>query len=218
MNVTDRVYSTLRRRLATGFYEPGSQLKEEMVAQEFGVSRTPVRAAFTRLIAETLLTPAAKRGAIVTQWRREDIDEIFAMRMMLEGHGAELCARNATPEQRALLFACCDKMELAYANKAKGWLDVLNVENRVIHETLYDGSGSGYLRLSGRHLLDVPIMMGGFYIYTEADILESFRHHRELARAIEAGNGEWARAVIVCHLSAAKERFVRLDREKAQGA
>ncbi|WP_164738178.1 GntR family transcriptional regulator [Frigidibacter oleivorans] len=223
MNVTETVYTFLRRKLASGVYDPGMHLKEEAIAAEMGVSRTPVRAALTRLIAEGLLSPGQKRGAIVTQWRKEDVSEIFAIRILLEGHGAFLCATHATPEQIATLEATCTAMEEAFASQRSGWLDVLGEGNRVIHEMLYDGSGSPYLRISGRHLLDVQMVMGGFYIYNDDDIAESLHHHRELTKAIRLGNGPWARAVIACHLGAAMERFLRNDgeplrRDRPQGA
>lgn len=211
MNITDKVYNALRQKLAAGAYDPGTHLKEEVVAQESGVSRTPVRAAFTRLIAEGLLSSGEKRGAIVTQWRKEQVAEIFSLRVLLEGHGAFLSARNATKEQIALLHSTCDEMEEAFARRRDGWLKVLDEGNRVIHELLYDASGSPYLRMSGRHLLDVQMIMGGFYFYGNPDIEESLRHHRELAKAIELRNSEWARGVMACHLNAAAERFIRRE-------
>lgn len=209
MNVTDTVYVNLRRRLVSGYYDPGTQLKEERLAHEFEVSRTPVRSAIARLISEGLLTPGEKRGALVTPWREENTADVFSLRALLEGHGAFLCARHATEEHIALLERTCDEMEQAFHNKATGWVKALDAGNRRIHEMFYDGSGSVHLRLSGRHLLEIPQVIGGFFIYDDADIEESLRQHREIVKAIRAGNGEWARSAVACHLAAALERFKR---------
>jgi len=207
MKVADTVYLKLRRRLVSGFYDPATQLKEELLAAEFQVSRTPIRSAIARLTAEGLVTPGEKRGAIVTPWRVENTEEIFVLRSLLEGHGAYLCAKNANDDDIALLERTCDEMEASYKNKPEGWLQQLTDGNRVIHRMLYDASGSPHLRLSGQHLLDIPQVIGGYFIYDDADVEESLRQHREIVRGIKMRNGDWARSAVVCHLSAALERF-----------
>lgn len=209
MNVSDSVYTKLRRRLVSGFYDPGTQLKEEALAAEMEVSRTPVRSAIARLISEGLLTPGEKRGALVTPWREENTSDVFTLRILLEGHGAFLCARNASEEQISLLERTCDEMEHDFATKTQDWVKRMDTGNRVIHEMLYEGSGSTHLRLSGRHLLEVPQVIGGFFIYDDRDIEESLRQHREIVKAIRLRNEEWARSAVACHLSAALERFRR---------
>jgi len=209
MNVTETAYTTLRRRLTSNHYEPGVQLKEEAVATDLGISRTPVRAAIARLIAEGLLMPGEKRGAIVTPWRKESAEEIFNLRILLEGYAAFLCARHARKDQILAMQEHCERMEAAFDKKPKGWLEIMDQENRAIHGMLFEGSGSAHLRLSARHLLDIPMVMGGYYIFKDEETAESLRHHRELVKAIEAGNGDWARAVMACHLNAALARFLR---------
>lgn len=209
MTVSEAVYSKLRRRLVTGFYDPGTQLKEEALAADFDVSRTPVRNAIARLTSEGLLTPAEKRGALVTPWRHENTAEVFALRILLEGHGAYLCAQNATDEQITLLEQTCEDMERHFAAKSPDWVKKMDLGNLYIHEMLYEGSGSPHLRLSGKHLLEIPQVIGGFFIYEDADVEESLTQHREIVKAIRLRNGDWARSAVACHLNAALERFRR---------
>lgn len=209
MKVSDTVYIQLRRRLVSGFYDPGTQLKEEALAAELEVSRTPVRNSIARLISEGLLTPGEKRGALVTPWREENTADVFTLRILLEGHAAFLCAEHATEAQISVLERTCDEMEHHFTEKGPDWIKRMDAGNRVIHEMLYEGSGSPHLRLSGRHLLEIPQVIGGFYIYDEADIDESLRQHREIVKAIRLRNGAWARSAVACHLSAALERFRR---------
>ncbi|WP_157056417.1 GntR family transcriptional regulator [Pseudorhodobacter aquimaris] len=218
MKVSDTVYIQLRRRLVSGFYDPGTQLKEEALAAELAVSRTPVRNSIARLISEGLLTPGEKRGAFVTPWREENTADVFTLRILLEGHGAYLCATHASDDQIALLERTCQEMEHHFATKSPDWIKRMDAGNRVIHEMLYEGSCSPHLRLSGRHLLEVPQVIGGFYIYDDADIEESLRQHREIVKAIKLRNGDWARSAVSCHLSAALERFRRRNpAEDGQG-
>lgn len=211
MTVGERVYTTLRSRLTSGHYDSGEQLKEVVVSEELGVSRTPVRAAFSKLISEGLLTPSPTRGAIVTEWRPEDALDIFEIRILLEGHGAALAAKNRSQEQLDVLKRSTDDMEEAFIRRRGDFLAELDTANRVFHDMLYEASGSGYLRKSGRNLLDFP-MVTGFYIYEDKDILHSIQGHREIIKGIEAGNAGWARAGLRCHLDAAMERFKKVPK------
>ncbi|AQZ50915.1 GntR family transcriptional regulator [Martelella mediterranea] len=214
MKVSEVVYSKLRRRLVSGYYLPGSQLKEEALAQDFDVSRTPVRNAIARLTSEGLLIPGEKRGALVTPWGMENTADVFALRVLLEGHGAYLCAKKASDEQIAVMEQTCEEMERQFSVKGADWIKKMDQGNRVIHEMLYEASGSPYLRLSGKHLLEVPQVIGGFFIYEDADVEESLRQHREIVKAIKLHNGDWARSAVACHLNAALERFRRRTSEE----
>lgn len=209
MSVSETVHLTLRRRLMSGHYDPGSQLKEEAVAKDLGVSRTPVRAAIQRLVAEGLLEPAPKRGAIVTQWRREDAEEIFNLRIMVEGYGASLAARLIGPEEVARLERLNEAMARAVREKQEGYLDEVHRLNLEFHTGLFEAGGNAYLRTFGTGLLEYPLVIGGFYIYSDDDMAESIRQHGELISALRAGNPEWAKAAMTCHLAAAIERFRR---------
>ena len=74
-NASDHVYGELRRRLMAGSFLPGERLREEHIAAEMSVSRTPVRNAIERLIADGLVTREERRGAVVLGWQDRDIDE-----------------------------------------------------------------------------------------------------------------------------------------------
>ena len=96
--ISDSLYAELRRRIMSGRYAPGERLREESVAHEMQVSRTPVRAALQRLVEDGLLVAAA-RGATVAGWTHWDIAEAFELRILLEPHAAGLAAERATPGQ-----------------------------------------------------------------------------------------------------------------------
>lgn len=212
MSVSQTVYQRLRKRLIASHYAPGSHLREETLAFEFGVSRTPVRWALQRLISEGLLTAGEKRGALVTHWRQENTSDIFSLRILLEGYGASLCAANASETLIDRLQSACDEMDDLFESKPSDWVKKMDAGNLLIHKSLVEGAGSPYLAVSARHLLEVPQVIGGFFIYDDADIEESLRQHREIVKAISVRDPEWARAAVACHLSAAMVRFrKRLD-------
>ncbi|WMS44675.1 GntR family transcriptional regulator [Acuticoccus sp. MNP-M23] len=214
MNVSDKVHLVLRRRLMAGYYDPGAQLKEESVAADLDVSRTPVRAAIQRLIAEGLLEPAAKRGAIVTPWRIEDAEDIFNLRILLEGYGAALSTRNASDETFERMHRLNEEMAAAARSTAQDRLEIIHKANYAFHLAIYEDCGSAHLRTFGSSLLEYPLVIGGFYIYTDDDMDESIRQHTEIISALRARNAEWATAAIKCHLSAAIVRFRRAGTTK----
>ncbi|WP_089715401.1 GntR family transcriptional regulator [Halomonas daqiaonensis] len=208
MKIGERVYQTLRRRLMVNHYEPGAHLREEVVAEELGVSRTPVRNAFHRLISEGLLSQEKSRGATVTGWSKSDTEDIFKLRILLEGHAVALSAQHITTEQLDELIMVNDGMREAIAGKSTDRIEKIAQANKRFHEGLFDASGQGYLRMFARTLLHLP-MVSGFFIYSRDEMEESVRQHQEIITALQAGNEDWANAAMTCHLNGALERFRR---------
>jgi len=209
MSVSDEVHTELRRRLIAGHFNPGQKLKEEHIAAELGVSRTPVRAAIQRLVSEGLLETGPKRGAIVSEWRDSDTEEIFELRVLAEGQAAAWATRHITPEEIDRMEALNARIEKAVRTKPKGYLEEIQTANLSFHMALYESCGSARLRLFGTDLLQYPLVTGGFYIYSDADALESIRQHTDIVNALRSRNSDWAKSSLTSHLCAAIERFRR---------
>lgn len=107
-----RVHQDLRGDILDGRCEPGSRLREEEIAERFGVSRTPVREALRRLEADGLVIVTPNRGAEVVRWRDDDIAELVELRAMLEGQAARRAALAGGVDLVAL-GALCDRMRTA---------------------------------------------------------------------------------------------------------
>jgi DNA-binding GntR family transcriptional regulator len=91
-------YEQLRSEILEGELGPGTTLFEVEQSERIGVSRTPVREAFGRLVAEGLLDDRRGRGLVVTDVSGRDIDALYEMRTCLEAQAAQLAARHADPE------------------------------------------------------------------------------------------------------------------------
>lgn len=87
-----RVFRKLRENILNGKYEENDELREASIAEELGVSRTPVREAFRQLELEGLIHIVPNKGAYVTGISSSDVADIYEIRSLLEG----LCARWAT--------------------------------------------------------------------------------------------------------------------------
>ena len=214
MSVSEDLHTELRRRLIAGHYDPGAKLREEHVASEFGISRTPVRAAIQRLVTEGLLQAAPNRGAIVSEWRESDTEEIFELRVLAEGQAAAWATRNITHDQLDRMDALNARIAAAVRDKPRADLDEVQSANLEFHMMLYEACGSARLRVFGTNLLDYPLVNGGFFIYSDEDAHESVRQHIEIVNALRSRNADWARSAVTCHLCAAIERFRRARRAK----
>jgi DNA-binding GntR family transcriptional regulator len=95
MRVSDRAYRELRDDIITWALPPGTVLGEVEQADRLGVSRTPLREALSRLVADGLVAPQSGRGLVVTAVSVDNIRELFDVRRALEEQAARLAARNA---------------------------------------------------------------------------------------------------------------------------
>lgn len=192
----------LRARLLAGQLAPGSWLRESALAEELGVSRTPVREAFRTLAAEGLVVLVPRRGARVVVWSAEDVDETYRLRALLEGEAAALAARRATPEQVREMRAAQDRYEASISAQARP--DVRAGCNDSFHAAVVAGSGSGRLAALLAVIAAPPLTVRALGSYTEDDVRRSVLQHRDVLTAVEAGDDQLASAAMRSHLLAAR--------------
>lgn len=215
-NGSDNAYEVLRQRLVGGHYNPGSQLKEEPIARELGLSRTPVRTALKRLVEEGLATDAVEQGIHVAKWTEWDVEETFQLRMLLEPYASYLAATRGGEELMAQLQASNSEMEAAIRLGGNAGTEAVQEANRKFHRALLDAAGSSRLRSMLDTIIDMPIVVRSFYLYTPAELEQSLHHHRDLTLAVAAKDGELARQVMHLHLRMSHHRFMQHRSEYAK--
>lgn len=204
----DKAYEILRQRLVGGQYGPGTQLKEEPLARELGLSRTPVRTALRRLVEDGLATDSAGHGIRVVEWSDWDVEETFQLRMLLEPYAAFLAAQRGGVALVERLQTS-NKLMLEGISLAHGGIEQVQSANRDFHHALLDASGSPRLRTMLETMIDMPIIKRSFYIYTPQELEQSLHHHQDLTLAIKAADPELARQVMQLHLRMSYHRFMR---------
>lgn len=212
---SDRAYDILKQRLIGGSYAPGAQLKEEHLARELAISRTPVRVALKRLVQDGLATAEQGRGVRVAEWTDADIQETYHLRSLLEGHAAELAAQRGGPALAERLRALNERMDAAIGRGGTAMAARVQEINAEFHRAILEASGSPRLRGLLAGLVDMPIVVRSFFISTPEDMAQSLQHHRDLAAAVEMGDAELARQVMQLHLRVAQQRFQRRRSEFA---
>jgi DNA-binding GntR family transcriptional regulator len=206
---SDKAYELLKQRLVGGSYAPSAQLKEEHLARELAMSRTPVRAALRRLVQDGLATAEVGKGVRVAEWTDFDIEETYHLRGLLEAHAAELAATRAGPAVAARLNTLNDQMEEAIAKGGARTASRVQQINGDFHRAIVDASGSPRLRSLLAGLIDMPVVVRSFFISTPEDMAQSLWHHRELTAAVEARDPDLARQLMQLHLRVAAQRFQR---------
>ncbi|RJQ51422.1 MAG: GntR family transcriptional regulator [Desulfobacteraceae bacterium] len=132
--VRERTYEYLKERLLSGRLEPGERLTEENLAARIGVSRTPVREALHKLEQEGLVKPLETRGFIVTPSSREEIEELFAIRSILEGFALRCAVEKITETDFERLEDFIQKAEEALKQRN---FEKIYRYNTKFHDTLH---------------------------------------------------------------------------------
>ncbi|MBA4254774.1 MAG: GntR family transcriptional regulator [Polaromonas sp.] len=111
------VAELLRQRIFSRELQPGSWIDELKIAEEFGISRTPLREALKVLAAEGLVTMKVRRGAYVTEVSDKDLRDVYHLLSLLESDAAGVVAATATPEQLNDLQALHEELEAAVSDR-----------------------------------------------------------------------------------------------------
>src|SRR5882724_10221586 len=136
----DFVYDSLRDAISDGRIAAGERVREEEIARNLGVSRTPVREALQRLQQRGLLVLGAGRGLVVAQLSQYQVLQLYAMREILEGSAARFAAEHATAPEIAVLWRL--QKELCKPDHDATALVTLN---RRLHQAIYEAAHNQYL-------------------------------------------------------------------------
>jgi DNA-binding GntR family transcriptional regulator len=203
----------IREAIIDGRLEPGQRLKEEELARELGISRTPIREALLMLQAEGLVDAIPNRGAMVRVHTPEDLDDLYQLRALLEGYAARRAATRITDEEVEVLRASCDRFDGLDADKA---LRELVRENMFFHSTILDIAGSGRLASMVRRVIELPLVYKSYIWYSPDQQRISVHYHRQIVTALAARDAERAELVMKEHVFEARDLLVARLREDPQ--
>jgi DNA-binding GntR family transcriptional regulator len=137
-DVADR----LREQIFAKQLAPGSWLDEQSLAEQFGISRTPMREAIKVLASEGLVTIKMRRGAYVTEVTKRDLEQIFAILSLLEGEATRETAIRATEEELNQLDYWHHRLEKAAADRD---IEQFFEINGKFHELIQEIAGNRWM-------------------------------------------------------------------------
>ncbi|SLN65776.1 GntR family transcriptional regulator [Oceanibacterium hippocampi] len=211
----DDICAVLREQISAGVLPPNARVTETGLAETFGTSRTPVREAMRLLVAEGFLSFKPNSGSFVRSWSGEEIEEIFDIRLLVESSIAESAARNILPEELAEMEKYQAAMERLGVKLEERSVSETSRFNREFHKLISQASRRPRLVRMLEDAVKVPIVQSTFSRYTASELQRSHHHHRELIDAFRARNPDWARAVMQCHISSAREVMRRNRRQSS---
>jgi len=199
----DFVYESLRDAIWDGRIAVGERVREEEIARDLGVSRTPVREALQRLHQRGLLVFGAGRGLTVASLSQHQVLQLYAMREILEGSAARFAAQHATAPEIAILWRL--QKELCKADNDAMALVALN---RRLHQAIYEAAHNQYLLQTLGVLHDSLALLHSTTFLVPSRRLESDEEHRQIVEAIEQHNADRAEEAAREHIrQAQRTRF-----------
>lgn len=203
-------YTQIRQAIVEGRYEPGQRLIEQRIAEEFALSRTPVREALRRLEAEGLVRSEPNRGAVVRDMTTDDLADLYGLRARLEAYAAELAASRIEPHQVEELDAAIADFDRALAEQS----DALEVTraiaeaNRRIHATILAAARHDRLGQLLERTVDVPLSFQAFRQFDRGETERSHLFHQLIRDAIVAGDPSRASALMLEHVLQGRDVLV----------
>ena len=203
-NLRDHVHHNLRDAIVAGKFSDGERLHERELAQEMGVSTTPLKEALRQLEAEGLVRTEARRGIYVT-FGAKQAEEMSLARAALESMIARLAAKRASSDEAEHLRALVSEMESA---TVAGDVSRLIELNEAFHSRIHDASGCEYLRrLQAKQQMYNHTTRVGLLGEPE-ERGRALIEHRAIADAIAAGDQDAAERVMRDHIVRSGQRHV----------
>ena len=202
-SLTEEIADVIRERILRGEYDIGEKIKENQIAVELNVSRTPIREAIKLLEAEGLIDYIANRGCFAKGFTKQDVSDIYTVREALEELAVRWSVERITPAELIKLEEHCELMD--FYTKKRDVKKVLEM-NTDFHEIIYKSARSRFLSQALRSYKDYLDKTRKTVFY-DKDFLESIQaEHRELIEAIKERDLERALTAIHEHLEASKAR------------
>jgi DNA-binding GntR family transcriptional regulator len=201
----DLAADRLRDEILSGKYPSGHRLREKDLAGELELSRTPIRQALLTLEAEGLVELHPNRGATVRGYALEDLDEMYSLRALLEGHAAARAASRITKRQLQQLEESQER--IARFDPATQ-LDESVAENLNFHGIIFEAAASPRLTALLETVTRVPTVYRSYYWYTEELRAISEQLHGWIIGALRDRDPERARRLATEHVLHARDVLI----------
>jgi GntR family transcriptional regulator of vanillate catabolism len=216
-----RCYEALRAMVLAGRFEMGERLGEEGLAAELGLSRTPVRAALSRLVADGFVTYSPNRGHRMRVYTVEDVRDIYECRAILESEAVRLVAEHGIDDAclatlndvLARMNACIHAGAATEAGLRARYLPL----NHVFHATLYAACPNAQLRTMIGRLTDLPPVIRNYFNFSGDEFRESHVAHERIVSAIVAREPLRASSLMREHIWVARDRMLGPRDRRAAG-
>jgi DNA-binding GntR family transcriptional regulator len=200
------IYDTIKQRIVTGVYEPGQRLIANDLAEEFNISRMPVRESLARLASTGLVELIPYKGAIVNELTAEDYVEIFHIRSVLEGLAARLACPHLTDEDIEIMRAANDEV--------KKMMNEDDVEfqrvNRIFHSTIWKRTKSNRLQELLSNLYSEAAQYRHMVVILPGRLKEIYKEHEAFLDALAKRDANLAEKMVKAHYESTLKWLIKI--------
>jgi len=196
-NAREAAFEKIKEAIIKGHFKPGEKLVEQTLAQEMGVSRTPVREAIRRLEAEGFVVSIPRKGVVVSRADKEEIVQLYSIRAELEGLAARWAIENADEDDMRKLDEAISRME---ETAASGDLDGVVQSNALFHDAIAQASKSRILCTLLKTLQDNIQRFRFQSLHLPGRPVAALAEHKEIVAAIKEKKAEEADRLLKEHL------------------
>lgn len=212
----DIVSDVLRQAIKDGGLKPGERLMEIQLAEELGVSRTPIREAIRKLEQEGFVVMVPRRGTYVADISLKDISQVFEIRGALEELAAGLAAERITAEELDGLKRIVADIDEYMAND--DFEKIVDADVR-FHDILYQASRNQRLVDILQNLREQMLRFRSISMHYPGRLAATWEEHRQMVESIAGHNGAMARKVAKKHMENSEKALlkgIRRDEESAR--
>lgn len=205
------VFDTLREAIINGVLKPGERLMEVQLAEEMGVSRTPVREAIRKLELENFVVMVPRKGAYVADISTKDIVDVFEIRAALESLAAGLAAERITDEE-------LDELQkiLVQNEKSQSLEEIIAVDTK-FHDVLYRASRNDRLVQIISNLREQIQRFRSTTLASPGRIKDTLEEHKKIVDAVAKRNITLARHLAQEHIDNAENSMLDVLEKKIKG-
>lgn len=200
LSSSEQAYVALRDQILTSERRPGEALKERDLCAELNVSRTPVREALRRLVADGLVEMQPRRSIVVARFNEEELAEIFELGIVLESFVAGLAAKKATDADIAALRDLAAQMENLVVDDQPVPSDAYATLDQAFHARIAQAARNPRVTQMLQQTVSLRLLMNVMTKYSHHDFENSLSHHRMIVSAIAARDADWAQNAMGGHI------------------
>lgn len=199
----ETAYEKLKHRLLNNDYPPGTFLSERVLAENLGMSKTPVKAALERLEAEGFITVSPQQGIVVRELSLREIADLYEIRAALESYTLRALAGKLTPDQVAVVR---ENLKAYAALRDTGRVADTVELDAAFHTQFVEFLGNGeILRVMTQMREKMQRVVTQVFRLSPTRLETSYDEHAVIAAAVIDGDGPRAAELIVRHLEVGKQ-------------
>lgn len=202
LTVKQQVYQIIKNDIRNGVYKPDQQINEVELSNRLNISRSPIRESLRQLVSDGLAVEYPNRGVFVKKFSKEEIDNIYDFRVLIESYAIEECSKNINEKTVKQLNSFKENLTKLYE---QGDLDSYIEEDEMLHQTIVDMCNNSIIIDAYDRVNSMNKQFRALSLMDKKRFDESIEEHIGIIDNILNGNYDEAITINKVHLIRAKK-------------